>query len=87
MERFAQARYCLSQPFRVVFTRGIFLNADVNECSEGVDDCDINSDCADTDGSFSCTCREGYLGNGTFCSSKMLSIQSHALYSVLWRNA
>ena len=48
------------------------MNTDINECSEGTDDCDINSDCADTDGSFTCTCREGYLGNGTFCSSKML---------------
>ena len=27
----------------------------INEC-EGVNDCDINSDCINTDGSYTCTC-------------------------------
>ena len=56
------------------------LNADINECNEGTDDCDMNADCNDTDGSFTCTCREGYSGNGTFCSSKMPLVQSYSLY-------
>ena len=65
----AQVRCCLSCPVIVVCTTN-FLNTDINECSEGIDDCDINADCADTDGSFTCICRQGYSGNGTFCISK-----------------
>ena len=83
MEYFAQVRSCFDRQFIVVSTREFFLNTDIDECSEGIDDCDINSDCADTDGSFTCTCREGYLGNGTFCSSKILFIQCHTWYSVV----
>jgi len=44
---------------------------DINECAEGVDDChrESNATCEDTDGDFRCTCRNGFIGNGTFCSS------------------
>ena len=55
-------------------------NADINECSNNTDDCDVNADCSDTDGSFTCTCREGYSGNGTFCASMILLVQSYSLY-------
>lgn len=30
----------------------------------------MNADCADTDGSFTCACRDGYSGTGTVCTSK-----------------
>lgn len=36
---------------------------DVNECMQGV--CDTNAMCEDTPGSFNCTCKPGYSGNGT----------------------
>ena len=50
------------------------FHCNLNECSNNTDDCDVNADCADTDGSFACTCREGYSGNGTFCASKMFMV-------------
>ena len=31
------------------------------------DNCDINAACADTEGSFTCTCEEGYTGDGVSC--------------------
>ena len=43
---------------------------DINECSEVLHNCDMNADCADTDGSFTCTCREGFEGDGISCNSK-----------------
>ena len=49
-------------------------NADIDECREGTDDCDVNADCADIDGSFTCTCRQGYSGNGIFCISKIVML-------------
>ena len=49
----------------------------LNECDGGTDDCDVNADCADTDGGFICTCREGYSGNGTSCASEIFSEWLH----------
>ena len=40
------------------------LLADLNECSLSTDDCDVNADCVNTNGSFSCHCKNGYSGNG-----------------------
>ena len=39
---------------------------DENECE--TDPCDYNNtECINTDGSFYCSCVEGYTGNGTLC--------------------
>ena len=37
----------------------------MNECE--MDPCDVNADCTDTSGSFVCTCRHGYTGDGFTC--------------------
>jgi len=41
--------------------------ADVDECSEGSDDCDINANCFNQIGSFDCICKEHYFGPGFAC--------------------
>ncbi len=43
--------------------------ADIDECAEGIDDCHrrSNATCDNVDGSFVCTCRDGFTGNGTSC--------------------
>ena len=46
---------------------------DINECNtlhlQNCQDYD-NAICENTDGSFMCTCKPGYMGNGTTCSGK-----------------
>ena len=42
------------------------FSADINECI-GLNDCDINSECNNTDGSYDCSCDPGYSGNGREC--------------------
>ena len=51
----------------------VFLSG-VDECSLGTDTCDVNADCIDTEGSFSCTCHVGFSGDGESC----------CMYNILW---
>ncbi len=41
---------------------------DVDECADALDNCDVNAECIDADGSFSCACLEGYSGDGVTCT-------------------
>ena len=45
---------------------------DIDECTDGVDDCDINGECTNTIGSFACNCKSGYSGDGTECQSRYM---------------
>ena len=44
----------------------VFLT-DVNECNQ-VGACDENAECVNIPGSFECTCRDGYFGDGIDCT-------------------
>lgn len=41
---------------------------DVDECAVPSDNCDAEAVCADTTGSFTCTCNAGYTGDGASCT-------------------
>ena len=45
----------------------------MNECASNPDPCDANADCVDTDGSYNCTCRTGFTGNGLFCEGNKIN--------------
>ena len=44
----------------------IFLSiaSDFDECSLEPSPCDENADCINSDGSFSCSCKQGFTGDG-----------------------
>lgn len=44
--------------------------ADVDECSYGSHNCDVNARCINTPGSFACICSPCYEGDGISCTSK-----------------
>ena len=41
---------------------------DIDECTTSP--CDVNAACSNTNGSFECTCRPGFDGNGKVCQGK-----------------
>ena len=46
----------------------LFFNIDIDECwSRDTNNCHQHADCHNTDGSFNCTCKRGFTGNGTEC--------------------
>jgi len=51
-----------------VFSNLIF--ADLEECATNTHNCDVNADCVNTVGSYSCKCRAGYTGDGKTCNGK-----------------
>ncbi|XP_073241348.1 uncharacterized protein [Porites lutea] len=42
---------------------------DINECKEGTHNCSSNAVCNNTKGSYNCTCKPGYEGNGNNCTA------------------
>ena len=55
--------------------------ADVDECASGEDnDCDAHASCANTAGSYKCTCITGYQGTGQSCSGNCCRLSR--MYSV-----
>ncbi|XP_058961026.2 PE-PGRS family protein PE_PGRS45-like [Pocillopora verrucosa] len=43
---------------------------DIDECTNGTHKCDMNADCHNTPGSYKCTCKDGFQGNGTDCTQR-----------------
>ena len=50
--------------------------ADVNECITGEHKCDAKADCNNTEGSFECTCKAGYSGNGVYCIGDYILVEA-----------
>ena len=49
----------------------IYYFADINECETGKHHCDSNAFYNNTKGSYNCTCKPGYTGNGVNCTGKI----------------
>ena len=49
---------------------------DVNECtSNDTNNCDKNARCTNTEGSYSCRCVTGYVGDGTNCTGNLFTFK------------
>ena len=47
-----------------------FAFSDLDECTSSPPVCDLNADCTNTRGSYLCTCKAGFSGDGKTCSRK-----------------
>ena len=50
-----------------------FFFSDVNECNEDLHNCHSDANCENTEGSYNCTCRPGYTGDGFNCQPEETS--------------
>ncbi len=50
--------------------KSLSFSPDVNECTANTDNCHDNAVCDNTIGSFTCTCNEGFTGDGVSCNGK-----------------
>ena len=54
---------------------GVHFVPDIDECSSE-NECHVNATCTNTIGSYNCTCKKGYVGDGRNCSGKVQSNES-----------
>ena len=41
---------------------------DLDECCASVHHCDVNANCQNTPGSYLCSCKNGFIGDGRTCT-------------------
>ena len=51
-----------------------FTFVDIDECSKGSHVCHVNAGCTNTNGSYNCTCKDGFIGDGRSCSGTLNSV-------------
>ena len=51
-------------------------HSDSDECLNNSHNCSENATCTNTEGSFNCSCKPGYIGNGHNCSGWFLEFPS-----------
>ena len=61
---FSNATLAGTGPLWIAIISGKDCSMDVNECSEGIDECVENSSCYNTIGNYECICNDGYRGDG-----------------------
>lgn len=47
-----------------------YVSSDMDECTSNYHICDNNAVCQNTEGSYTCSCKAGYTGNGKICSGE-----------------
>ena len=52
---------------------------DIDECAKDTDNCHADSTCTNTKGSFHCSCRHGYSGDGINCVGKYTCANKYIL--------
>ena len=59
-------------------------NWDIDECLYETDDCDLDerATCNNTEGAFTCACRDGFMGDGKSCTGKTKSYASQNLFTL-----
>ena len=58
-----------------------YAHTGINECSEGNNDCHPDAICTNTPaGSYTCTCKNGYQGTGSYCAGECYQSEEKTSY-------
>lgn len=66
---------------------GTDCSVDVDECKNFANICPDNSDCTNLNGTYLCTCKDGFSMSNNKCTGKLaviLSTSDYYLINVLW---
>ena len=68
---------CMASEVKFESVVSFFLLPDIDECSASAGVCDANANCQNTLGSYRCSCKAGYTGDGKTCKGRQthLSIE------------
>lgn len=64
----------LSSSVYVVCDLRLPIYADINECNIRTANCARKAECANTVGSYDCTCLPGYTGSGYICEGNVVAL-------------
>ena len=59
---------------KYLFGHWFIFHTDVNECMNDQHTCDLHANCTNTDGSYTCACIDGYIGDGNICFGKYIDV-------------
>ena len=58
-----------------------FYASDINECVTKSHSCHADAVCHNTNGTYNCTCKTGFVGNGKTCTGKYLINKLTSVFS------
>ena len=58
----------------------LFFTLDLDECKDKTHQCDVKANCTNIPGSYNCTCRPGYRGNGRICNGIISYLSLHFIF-------
>ena len=59
----------------------------MDECVFNSDSCDVNAVCSNTPGSYTCSCKAGYSGDGKICVGKVIFLAINCIsfcFVIVW---
>ena len=51
----------------IIILKSLICITDIDECTLGVHGCSRNAECINTEGSYTCSCQHGFVGDGIIC--------------------
>ena len=64
------SKQLLDNCFSLTFFKTFHRTIDLNECDLELHNCDSNAECVDREGSYDCKCKNGFIGDGVFCTGE-----------------